>query len=467
MNVPAAGWVVNRWLHNRMRILLATYNFYPYNFGGSEVYVHALAQHIKKEGNEPVVIAAVPDAAFEQHNTLFRDGNLQVCSYRHNDITVLGVRISNTTALHNYGKEVPQHQPSWNTFFSQQPNFDILHMQALTAGVGLNLLNGFAKNNRHAKIISSFHTAITCPKGTLAFARTYRECTVAAAAHICTACMITTHTGLPMPVSKGVASLLPLTDRTELPNALQLKRFVAASVNAFRKWDALTHQWMVYSQGLRQNLIRNGVPEEKIAVLRHGISERYKPREQQATEVPQVFLYSGRFYKLKGIYTLLQAWLQLPQLPGRELWLTGHTGDGETGVQPLLQALSQRSDVKLLGALPSEQMPALYQKVHCVLVPSECVEIGPLVFHEAVASGCHIIASDIGGCKELSLFYPKQSTLFETGNPQSLATAISSFSYKPITETRVAPVNFDTHFSKVTQLYRRTKEQVAKEASDA
>ena len=73
------------------------------------------------------------------------------------------------------------------------------------------------------------------------------------------------------------------------------------------------------------------------------------------------------------------------------------------------------------------------QYVHCTIIPSEWVEIGPLVFHEAISKGSDVIAADIGGCKVLAELYSAKSNLFTAGNIESLQYAIGNFKYSGIT----------------------------------
>jgi len=83
-----------------------------------------------------------------------------------------------------------------------------------------------------------------------------------------------------------------------------------------------------------------------------------------------------------------------------------------------------RNDVKWLGALNQVELAEVYRKADYVIVPSECYEIGPLVIHEAIASGCRVMASDIGGCKELLNHYNMKESQFITGDSDDLKRKI-------------------------------------------
>ncbi len=63
-----------------------------------------------------------------------------------------------------------------------------------------------------------------------------------------------------------------------------------------------------------------------------------------------------------------------------------------------------------MGPKTQLELLDIYRQVHCVIIPSEWFEIGPLVFHEAISAQCNIIASDIGGCAELGNYYKAETT---------------------------------------------------------
>jgi glycosyltransferase involved in cell wall biosynthesis len=93
-----------------------------------------------------------------------------------------------------------------------------------------------------------------------------------------------------------------------------------------------------------------------------------------------------------------------------------------------------------------EQLSDLYNEVHVVLIPSQLVETGPLVFHEAIACGCSVITTPIGGNKYLGEHYKRSSTFFEIDNYLDLAKKISNFKY----EFLVHPINsIKNHFLNV------------------
>ena len=154
---------------------------------------------------------------------------------------------------------------------------------------------------------------------------------------------------------------------------------------------------------------------------------------------PTVFLYAGRFDKIKGFYTLLKAWSSLNEEPGRVLKIVGENQTQNEDLNEVLRLLSKRSDIEWLGLQSPEGLAQIMKESQCVLIPSETIEIGPLVFHEAIAAGCDVIAADLGGCAELAKVYKSKTSLFASGNVKELATTISDFHFSGLT----LPVNVE------------------------
>lgn len=74
-----------------MNILLPTYSYYPYNFGGTEVYVSGLADFLQRQGHEVTVIAGMPQQAFTDYPVFYEDAELRTVNYHFNNVRVIGI----------------------------------------------------------------------------------------------------------------------------------------------------------------------------------------------------------------------------------------------------------------------------------------------------------------------------------------------------------------------------------------
>lgn len=436
-------------------ILLATYNFYPYNWGGSEVYVDGLAHFLQKQGYLVKIIAAVPDAAFEQHGVYWSGQHLRICTYTYAGLSIYGAQHAlSTTEI--YRKYHPTWEEDWVAFFAfiRQENAwhpERFHLHGFTSVIGLAMLKAFTQSFAGAPIHASYHTPISCPKGTL-LRWGQQECKIRANAKDCTACTWQAKTHSAPWVASFISNLLPTQTSSRLPTALQWKMLIGSAIQAFRELSMLVNHWWVFSDQIRQILIAQGVDPHSIAIGRHAAAPVFQRTavQMRATDVC-IFAFVGRFTAIKGFGTLLQAWQQLPIQANRKLWLIGDNNDADPDINTLLEQLTQRPDIQFLGKKSPAELALLYAQIHALIVPSEWVEIGPIVVHEALACGANVIGSAIGGIRELSTYYPPGAVqLFPSGDVQALATLLSNYHYKAQSCTVATEVE---HYQKVQNWY--------------
>jgi glycosyltransferase involved in cell wall biosynthesis len=119
--------------------------------------------------------------------------------------------------------------------------------------------------------------------------------------------------------------------------------------------------------------------------------------------------FAGQWIARKGIEELLEAWQALKSvLPGCELRLVGGPSlwknvAGVMGAEEIARRVEhmERSElVHCVGALPRSAMPGFWGAVNVAVVPSLYEPFG-LVALEALACGVPVIASAIGGLKEI------------------------------------------------------------------
>jgi glycosyltransferase involved in cell wall biosynthesis len=134
---------------------------------------------------------------------------------------------------------------------------------------------------------------------------------------------------------------------------------------------------------------------------------RYRP-DPQASRRGVLFL--GRVTPHKGVDRLIRA---LPE--DAELTVAGTTGHDpdppERDYPDLLRSLARGRAVRFLGAVPDDQLPALYRHAAVLALPSvehtcygrhiAIVELLGLVALEAMASGTPVVCSRVGGLPEV------------------------------------------------------------------
>jgi glycosyltransferase involved in cell wall biosynthesis len=124
------------------------------------------------------------------------------------------------------------------------------------------------------------------------------------------------------------------------------------------------------------------------------------------------FLYVGRLEKLKGLQDLIPV---LREYDSADILVVGN-GKYQSKLQNLANGCSR---IKFLGALPYEELIALYSNAIAMIVPSLCYETFGQVIIEAFSTKTPVVARDIGALGELltesggGFLYRENSQLIE------------------------------------------------------
>ncbi len=106
------------------------------------------------------------------------------------------------------------------------------------------------------------------------------------------------------------------------------------------------------------------------------------------------FLFAGRLERLKGLQTLIPLFRRYRRA---QLLVAGRGS-----YEPVLRRLAAGSaNIRFLGLMSQAQLQALYRQAIAVIVPSLCLETGPLVPFEALAQGTPVIVRRLGGMPDV------------------------------------------------------------------
>jgi glycosyltransferase involved in cell wall biosynthesis len=179
---------------------------------------------------------------------------------------------------------------------------------------------------------------------------------------------------------------------------------------------------------------RMGVPEEKIAIIPNGIDlSEYAvlppkgafKRKFGIPEEKKIILYLGRIHKIKGIDFLVKAYSYLINDVGFKdalLVIAGPDDGYLKEVKSLTSAMGISKHVLFTGPLyGQDKLEAYVDSEFCVL-PSR-YETFPMTVLEAYACGKPVIASEVGGLKDL-IINEETGLLFEPGNVKWLTRSI-------------------------------------------
>lgn len=418
------------------------------------MYVSGLATYLQKQGHKVMVIAIVPLNAFKDHGFFFQDEELSVVKYKYDEIDVIGVRLKDTNTTEIYSKFHLKWQYSWGKVLCKLDiaHWDILHTHAFIAATGEALIKAVKLHSSRVKVLASYHLPVSCVKETLIYANTMEACNVKPGINICTSCVMSTRKKIPVTLAHFFTSLMPVLKSEKIPTGFRIKYLVKEFLDSFCRIDKLIDVWHVFSNQIENILEQAGVNPEKIQVLRHGVNPVFLQNSHQhfRRKAPVIFLYASRFVQVKGFITLLKAWCSMPEDSSRLMYMVGNLQSANVEVEVWIKKASSRNDIRWLGEKTQQELANIIQEAHCVIVPSEWVEIGPLVFHEAIAAGSNIIASDLGGCRELGLLYSNACQLFRTGDVEQLANIIIGFTYR---SSNYVPALQDENYQQVHNAY--------------
>ncbi len=138
-----------------------------------------------------------------------------------------------------------------------------------------------------------------------------------------------------------------------------------------------------------------------------------------------VFGYVGRIAEEKGVHVLVEAASRLAGLaPGAVVEIWGDPAQ-EGGYTARCMALPAGGvPVRFRGPFGRDRLAEVYGQIDVLVVPSIWDENSPLVVHEAFAAGVPVIASDVGGLREV---VPDGTAglLFPPGDAGALAEAMA------------------------------------------
>jgi glycosyltransferase involved in cell wall biosynthesis len=187
----------------------------------------------------------------------------------------------------------------------------------------------------------------------------------------------------------------------------------------------------------RRNLLRAGVPDERIVVNPNGVDiEEFRPgigglaaRSGLGVAEDEILAgFVGTFGPWHGVLTLAEAIALLPADPKVRFLLIG-AGKLREEFQRIVSAAGRKHQVIFAGHVEHERVPALLDACDILLSPHVPLEDGseffgsPTKLFEYMAMGKGIVASLLGQIGEV-LINEETALLVQPGNAEELAEAI-------------------------------------------
>ncbi len=232
---------------------------------------------------------------------------------------------------------------------------------------------------------------------------------------------------------------------TTREGSLRYRATRALETHVVRQADAV----VTICEGLKRDLVARGIPEDKITVVPNAVDlENFQadlPRDeglaaQLGLGGGPVLGFLGSFYAYEGLDLLVDALPRISaSLPGTRLLLVGG-GPEEQRLKAQVERLGLGERVCFTGRVPHDEVTRYYSLVDMLVFPRKSMRLTELVTPlkplEAMAQRRLVIASDVGGHREL-IRDGETGSLFRAGDVDALAEAVISLASHPeIWETR-------------------------------
>ncbi len=418
-----------------MRILQVIHDYLPRHRAGSEVYTHLLSRALIARGNDVTVLYAERDLGRLEYSTrrLVLDG-----------VPLVEVVWNDGAATFSETYENPRMEALFSKLLDEiRP--DVVHLQHLEHfSIGLPAV----ARRRGIPVVFTLHEyCLTCPRKGLRMMADLSLCHEIDPMK-CAVCIERQSVSPPtvrarlesfakraIPararrfVRKRLASvgLARHPDRPaeapagrpvdRAPHALAIERRLEAVLAMTRGVDL----FIAPSPFLRRKFVEFGVDEDRILESDYGTDLAPFAGFSRAPSDRLRFGYVGTLVEHKGVHVLVEAMNGLPE-GSAELLV-----HGEPSYFPeyaaRVRALARHPGTRFMGPFDNGRIADILRDLDVLVVPSLWFENSPLTIHEAFASKTPVIATDLGGMKDL-VVPERNGLLFERGSAEALRRAM-------------------------------------------
>ncbi len=219
---------------------------------------------------------------------------------------------------------------------------------------------------------------------------------------------------------------------TTREGSLRYRSSRALETWVLRRADAVT----TICEGLRQDILVRDIPAGRVTVIPNAVDVEQFPliegvdselRRQLGLEGAFVLGFLGSFYAYEGLDLLVQALPMIrAQVPNARLLLVGG-GPEEQRLEAQVERLGLQEYCRMVGRVPHGEVHRYYGLADLLVYPRRSIRltetVTPLKPLEAMAQGRLLIASNVGGHREL-IRDGETGFLFEPDSPDALAAAV-------------------------------------------
>lgn len=214
--------------------------------------------------------------------------------------------------------------------------------------------------------------------------------------------------------------------------SIKYKMIKAIEQRAFEQADAVS----CICEGLKSDLISRGIPQNKLFVTPNAVDiNNFQPSNQRDSELEKqlkltgkkVIAFVGTFFKYEGLHYSITAMAKITKIRGDVHLLLVGAGNELDNLKQQVAENGLEDFVTFVGRVPFSEVNRYYSLADLMVFPRESIRLTELVTPlkplESMAQYKPVIASDIGGHKELIQDY-KTGFLFPADNASALAEKI-------------------------------------------
>lgn len=232
---------------------------------------------------------------------------------------------------------------------------------------------------------------------------------------------------------------------TTTEGSLRYRLTRAVETRALRQAD----QVFTICEGLRRDIVGRGIAPSKVVVVPNAVDiERFSLggqadpalKMQLGLQGCAVIGFIGSFYAYEGLDLLMRALPPLLRLRADARVLLVGGGPVETALKEQARSLGVHDRVVFTGRVPHQEVQRYYDLIDVLAYPRHAMRLTELVTPlkplEAMAQGRLVVASDVGGHREL-IRHDDNGLLFRAGDPRALAAELHRVLADPVLATRL------------------------------
>ncbi|CAN2048985.1 Glycosyltransferase, exosortase A system-associated [Candidatus Magnetomoraceae bacterium gMMP-1] len=181
------------------------------------------------------------------------------------------------------------------------------------------------------------------------------------------------------------------------------------------------------SEGIKNELVKNGVNKEKIFIIPNGVdSLKFSPvikstliEKKYNLNSYKIIGFIGMIRKIEGLSLAIKSLPQILEKKSNVKFMLVGSGDEVKNLKNLVNQLGIQHNVIFCGKVPHEKVKDYYSVIDILIYPRIDARVNhmvtPLKPLEAMSMKKVILASDVGGLKEL-IDHEKTGYLFRRNN---------------------------------------------------